>query len=41
MRKVLGASVLGLVTMLSKDFTFLIIIAFSIAAPIAYYYTGE
>jgi len=27
--------------MLSKDFTILIIIAFALAAPIAYYYTGE
>jgi putative ABC transport system permease protein len=40
-RKVLGASVQGLVMMLSRDFTFLIIIAFAIAAPIAYYYTGQ
>ena len=40
-RKVLGASVAGLVMMLSKDFTRLIIIAFVIAAPIAYYYTGQ
>lgn len=39
-RKVLGASVPGLIMMLSKDFTRLIIIAFVIAAPIAYYYTG-
>jgi ABC-type antimicrobial peptide transport system permease subunit len=40
-RKVLGASVAGLVMMLSKDFTRLIIVAFVIAAPIAYYYTGQ
>lgn len=40
-RKVLGASVPGLVMMLSKDFTFLIIIAFMVAAPIAYYFTGQ
>ena len=40
-RKVLGASVQGLVMMLSRDFTLLIIIAFAIAAPIAYYYTGQ
>lgn len=40
-RKVLGASVPGLVMMLSKDFTTLIIIAFVIAAPIAFHYTGS
>ena len=40
-RKVLGASVVGLVLMLSKDFTRLIIIAFVIAAPIAYYFAAE
>jgi putative ABC transport system permease protein len=40
-RKVLGASVPGLVMLLSKDFTRLIIIAFVIAAPVAYYYTGQ
>ena len=40
-RKVLGATVPRLVMMLSKDFTILIIIAFALAAPIAYYYTGE
>ena len=40
-RKVLGASVAGLVMMLSKDFTKLIIIAFAIAAPLAYYFTGQ
>jgi putative ABC transport system permease protein len=40
-RKVLGASVTNLVMMLSKDFTFLIIIAFALAAPVAYYYTSQ
>jgi putative ABC transport system permease protein len=40
-RKVLGASVAGLVMMLSKDFTRLIIVAFMISAPIAYYYTVQ
>ncbi|MDN5200910.1 ABC transporter permease [Fulvivirgaceae bacterium BMA10] len=36
-RKVLGASVFSVVTLLSKDFTRLVIIAFLISAPIAYY----
>lgn len=37
-RKVHGAGVLQLVMMLSRDYTKLIIIAFVISAPIAYYY---
>ncbi len=36
-RKVLGASVLGLVNMLSKDFLKLILIALLIAVPVAWY----
>ena len=37
-RKVLGAPVRDIVVMLSKEFTVLIIIAFLIASPIAWYY---
>ena len=36
-RKVMGASVFGVVFMLSKDFTKLILIAFVLAIPVAYY----
>ena len=36
-RKVLGASAKNIVYLLSREFTLLIIIAFAIAAPIAYY----
>lgn len=36
-RKVLGASSLNLITLLSKDFIKLVLISFMIAAPIAYY----
>ncbi|GAB3916415.1 ABC transporter permease [Larkinella terrae] len=36
-RKVLGASVLNLWGLLSKDFVFLVLIGFGIATPIAYY----
>jgi len=36
-RKVLGASVRNIVFLLSKEFTILIIIAFAVSAPIAYY----
>ena len=36
-RKVLGASVNGLVALLSKDFVKLVVIAFVIAAPVAWY----
>jgi len=37
-RKVLGASVAGIASMLSKDFLVLIIISLVIASPIAYYF---
>ena len=37
-RKVLGASVGNIVSMLSKDFVLLIVIAILIASPIAYYF---
>jgi putative ABC transport system permease protein len=36
-RKVLGASVIGVVTLLSKDFIKLVLIAFIVASPIAWY----
>jgi putative ABC transport system permease protein len=36
-RKVLGASVSGLILLLSKDFTKLVLLGFIVAAPLAYY----
>jgi len=36
-RKVLGASVAGVVLLLSKDFTKLILIAFALAVPLGWY----
>jgi len=36
-RKVLGASVLNIIYMFSKEFTILILIAFAVAVPVAYY----
>ena len=40
-RKVLGASVLNLWKLLSEDFVFLVLIAFFIATPIAYYFLNK
>jgi putative ABC transport system permease protein len=40
-RKVLGASVQGIVKMLSKDFVKLVAIAFIIAAPLAWYFMNK
>jgi ABC-type antimicrobial peptide transport system permease subunit len=40
-RKVLGASVTSLVTLLSKDFLKLVVIAFVIAAPLAWYAVNQ
>ncbi|GAB2577705.1 ABC transporter permease [Spirosoma areae] len=37
-RKVLGASVLNVWGLLSKDFVFLVLIAFGLATPLAYYF---
>jgi len=36
-RKVLGASVTGITTMLAKDFVWLVLIAFVVAAPVAWF----
>ena len=40
-RKVLGAPVRDIVVMLSKEFTMLIVIAFLIASPVAWYYMHQ
>ena len=40
-RKVLGATVINLWSLLSKEFFLLVIISFVVAAPIAWYYLGE
>lgn len=40
-RKVLGASVASIVSMLSKDFVKLVLIAISIASPLAWYFMNE
>jgi hypothetical protein len=40
-RKVLGASVLNLWSLLSKDFVGLVVIAFFMASPIAYYFLSK
>ena len=40
-RKVLGASVSSIVILFSKEFVKLIVLAFIIAAPVAYYFMNE
>ncbi|MBD2753495.1 ABC transporter permease [Spirosoma sp. BT704] len=40
-RKVLGATVLNVWSLLSKDFIFLVLIGFGIATPIAYYFLNN
>jgi ABC-type antimicrobial peptide transport system permease subunit len=40
-RKVLGASVMNIIYLFSKEFTVLIVIAFLIAAPLAYYFMHQ
>ena len=40
-RKVLGASIAGIVAMLSKDFVLLVLIALVIASPIAWYFMNQ
>jgi ABC-type antimicrobial peptide transport system permease subunit len=40
-RKVLGASIQGIVYLFSKEFTVLIALAFLIAAPVAYYFMHQ
>jgi putative ABC transport system permease protein len=40
-RKVLGASVGNIIYLLSREFTLLIIVAFAIAAPVAYYFMQQ
>ncbi len=37
MRKVLGATVSGIVLLLSKDFLKLVVVAFVVAVPVAYF----
>jgi len=40
-RKVLGASIMSIITLLSKEFIKLVGIAFLISAPVAYYFMNE
>jgi ABC-type antimicrobial peptide transport system permease subunit len=40
-RKILGASVINLLSLLSKEFVLLVALAFVIAIPIAYYFMNE
>ncbi|MGB5941778.1 MAG: ABC transporter permease [Leeuwenhoekiella sp.] len=40
-RKVVGASVMNLMVLLVKDFVVLVLVAFLVAAPLAYYFTSQ
>jgi len=40
-RKVLGARVLGIISMLSRDFILLVVFAFLLAAPLAWYFMNQ
>lgn len=40
-RKVLGASVAGIVGLLSKEFLLLVLLAFAVASPVAWYFMGQ
>jgi putative ABC transport system permease protein len=40
-RKVLGASALGIVRLLSRDFALLVLIALVVGAPVAWYLTAQ
>ena len=40
-RKVLGAPVSSLVILLSRDFTWLVLVAFALAAPLAWYFMND
>ena len=40
-RKILGASIINIAILLSKDFLKLVVLAFLIASPIAYYYIND
>jgi putative ABC transport system permease protein len=40
-RKILGASVTNIVSLLSKDFLFLVVIAFIVASPVAWYFMNQ
>ena len=40
-RKVLGANVIGIVALLSKDFLLLVLLAILISSPLAYYFMDK
>lgn len=40
-RKVMGASITQVIVLLSRDFTFLIVVSFAIAAPLGWYFIRE